>query len=933
MLHIFRSLCNRRAAPRAPNSNAVELVAFPSEPPVAQFPVQNAMFQSAHNVDIGGNARFLNIAGDNVINDWHGGTHGLEKMERFVSFAAQFDSSAQDPERICHPGTRQDVLKRMKDWIDDSSSTERITWLHGPAGAGKSAIAQTIAKLCDRQKVAATFFFFRSDASRNDGNLLFPTLAYQLAFSIPAIKDHIVQSLHERPDLPTKSVETQFEHLIALPFRSLAEAASAPSSPVSVIDAVNQCRQLAPVIIIDGIDECTDEKLQQRFLKVIGNAVKNSSFPFRFLICSRPEAHIEDTLNKFKTLILPIDLAKLDDANRDIEKYLVEQFSCIASNRGLDPTWPGQDAIQNIIYKSSGNFILASVVIKVTGDEDSIPEEQLAIILNLKPPDRMSPFAVLDELYLGILRRQLYQDFLKTFLALLVGRTALSQEDLREDDAKLMNMSEKDLHTKLRRMRSLLKFEPYIDVHHQSFLDFLQEPSRSGDYHVSRHRGTKRYLELVVDSIVLYVSRVIQNPNYHETHHLDLTFTDSVNRYLLGIDLPVEELRDVSRPLVQIQDEILKLPDSCIASNLLTCHKCPVFNIIRPLLLHLAIHRCINAAHHEVNKSVTKGKSTAVIPSFRPEAIQNALGNDLDNSLSSLLAHLEETKLELSPSTTIINHTYSILRFDCAETVVKVRSMSDAQRLVDFLVYLIDEKYILSQYKPNGMSKAAQLVLNIFLWVPILPQSLFLNLKRISHTSEAWLAHVHNACRSALMWRVLDQHYIHLEITLQGASLIVGSPDLEVKWQEVLPLESITVIELALEVVRALQYLHSMGVGHCNGFDIKCVHLDLSPRPKIRIVAQFLDLINPCTRSTSEQSLYGDSVFNFGCFFYTVYFNIKLRRFDEKIEDRRRDIVERPSSPKIPEYVWQLIQRCCAEDPANRPTIDEVVKEMETWGT
>jgi uridine kinase len=175
-------------------------------------------------------------------------------MEKHVSFTAQFDSSAQDPERICHPGTRQNVLKRAQDWIDNPCSTERILWVHGPAGAGKSAIAQTIAHSCGRQKVPATFFFFRSDASRNDGNRLFTTLAYQLAFSIPAIKDHIVQSLHERPDLPTKTIEKQFDHFIALPFRSLNQAASAQSSPASIIDAVNQCQQLAPVIIIDGVD-------------------------------------------------------------------------------------------------------------------------------------------------------------------------------------------------------------------------------------------------------------------------------------------------------------------------------------------------------------------------------------------------------------------------------------------------------------------------------------------------------------------------------------------------------------------------------------------------------------------------------------------------------------------------------------------------------
>ncbi|KAM6502514.1 hypothetical protein JOM56_002491, partial [Amanita muscaria] len=158
-------------------------------------------------------------------------------------------------------------------------------------------------------------------------------------------------------------------------------------------------------------------------------------------------------------------------------------------------------------------FIFASVVIKVVGDEDSMPEDQLAIILNLKPPEGVSPFAVLDELYLEILRRQRHQDFLKTFLALLVGRTALSDSELHEDDAKLMNVSEKELHTKLRRMRALLKFVPHIDVHHQSFLDFLNQSSRSGGYYVSKQAGKRRYVELVVESIVRYVSRVIENPD------------------------------------------------------------------------------------------------------------------------------------------------------------------------------------------------------------------------------------------------------------------------------------------------------------------------------------------------------------------------------------------------------------------------------------
>ncbi|KIL62514.1 hypothetical protein M378DRAFT_165718 [Amanita muscaria Koide BX008] len=776
MVHIFRRFCHRKAKARVPSTNAMELVALPSEPQIAQF----------YKVTC------------------------LEKMEKFVSFTAQVDSSAQDPERICHPGTRQNVLKRMKDWIaNDPSSTERITWLHGPAGAGKSAIAQTIAKSCGLQKVAATFFFFKSDPSRNDGNRLFPTLAYQLAFSFPAIKDHIVEALHQRPDLPTKSVEMQFNDLIALPLRSLGEAASKQSSPGSVIGAFNQCRQLAPVIIIDGVDECMDDKLQQRFLKIVGNAVKDHSFPFRFLICSRSEAHIEDTINQFKTLTLPIDLAKLDDANRDIEKYLVDEFFRIASKRHLSTTWPGPAVIQDIIYKSSGNFIFASVIIKDAGDEDNMPEDQIDIILNLKPPERMSPFAALDELYLDILRRQLYQNFLKTFLALLVGRTELPEDHQKhEDHEKLTNQEKEKRHTKLPKKRSQTKLHKKNDVQ----------------------------------------KRDPQNDKEH------------------------------------------------------------------------------------ANITTRKAQKT-----------------------------------QGQPRNTTNNHKDAKEHRQPAENQQKQRATTQEQREVDLLVHLIDEKYILGQYKPDAIRKATQLVLNICSTIPILPRSLFLNAKRITSSMHEVKAGMYgtfmnsmggvstitdwdldDACKAALVGRVLDHNYICIEINLRGHSFFIPiniQPRSD-KWQQVLPLHPITIIELVslkslnrcfshclqvLDVAKAIQYLHSMGLAfRATTFDIGNVDLDLSLRPRIRIGAELLTLINPVMKSTSERLLYEESIFGFGCFFYQVYFNKKLR-FDESIEDRRRIIVERPSSPKISEYVWQLIQRCCAEDPRSRPTIGEVVKEMETW--
>ena len=181
---------------------------------------------------------------------------GLSFLKEFVSFDALHDSSAQDPKRRCHPGTRETVLKTMRSWIDNPDAEEHVFWLHGPAGVGKSAIAQTVSHSYERDKVAATFFFFRSDPSRNDGNRLLPTLAWQLAFSMPHAKNPIAHALNENPDLPRKAIEIQFEKLIIRPLRACSQAA--------------QIQTPAPVIIVDGVDECSDHKLQQRFLETVG---------------------------------------------------------------------------------------------------------------------------------------------------------------------------------------------------------------------------------------------------------------------------------------------------------------------------------------------------------------------------------------------------------------------------------------------------------------------------------------------------------------------------------------------------------------------------------------------------------------------------------------------------------------------------------------
>ncbi|KAM6499129.1 hypothetical protein JOM56_004637 [Amanita muscaria] len=194
--------------------------------------------------------------------------------------------------------------------------------------------------------------------------------------------------------------------------------------------------------------------------------------------------------------------------------YLISEFARIAVEQQLDPKmWPDEGNIDTLVSKSSGQFIYATTVMKCVGDKYESAVAQLNVILGFKPSTGKSLFSELDALYTDILRRQRDQKFLKKFLPVLVARSMLKDKYLHEDDAMLLGLDKKQLLRKLQGMRSILKFEPFIDVHHKSFLDFLDDSSRSGEYHVSTHFATRRYMQLITDALVKTASTAIDQPD------------------------------------------------------------------------------------------------------------------------------------------------------------------------------------------------------------------------------------------------------------------------------------------------------------------------------------------------------------------------------------------------------------------------------------
>ncbi|KAJ7825231.1 hypothetical protein B0H14DRAFT_3727014, partial [Mycena olivaceomarginata] len=180
------------------------------------------------------------------------------------------------PQPKYHPETRTELLSKLYHWATDPDSCYSIQWLHGPAGAGKSAVMQTLCRrLQDAGRLGGSFFFKRAHQTRGNAKVLFATLAYQLANHQHNLKGPILQSIEMDLSVLGRGMDAQLRTLILDPCKSLRGATHS-------------------VLLIDGLDECEGHNIQREILRLIGSTAEEYCFALRILISSRPEPHIRE---------------------------------------------------------------------------------------------------------------------------------------------------------------------------------------------------------------------------------------------------------------------------------------------------------------------------------------------------------------------------------------------------------------------------------------------------------------------------------------------------------------------------------------------------------------------------------------------------------------------------------------------------------------
>ena len=371
----------------------------------------------------------------------------------------------------CLKGTRRDVLLQIEQWLVDSKTDQRLFWLHGLAGTGKSAIAQTFAEISFADgKLGASFFCSRDFEDRCNLQTIFPTLAFQLAHRYPQFREQLLLVLSADYDVERESLSSQLEKVIVRPFKET---------------------QIPTLIIIDALDECKDKEPASALLSVLSH--HRHEFPMvTFFITARPEPPIREgfRLESLRPVVLKLHDVKRSLVDEDIKLYLRTYLTNIRKTRRdceFPEQWPTLYNIDTLCKMAGGLFIYAATAVKFVASGHHLPMKRLDLILRSQGAAHEGR---IDYLYTQILQlsfldvdpadQEPYFHFRNVVGAVLLAFHPLSRKSLSNLIRNCETPSQ--ISTTLRFLHSLFNVpdseEEPIWVFHTSFPDFLTNRAR-----------------------------------------------------------------------------------------------------------------------------------------------------------------------------------------------------------------------------------------------------------------------------------------------------------------------------------------------------------------------------------------------------------------------------------------------------------------------
>ena len=244
-------------------------------------------------------------------------------------------------------GTRASIFTEVKNWLDDINSFHRVMVIAGNVGMGKSVIAAEISKrLQQNRRLLGSHFCQHNRMRHRNPKMMLQSLACHLSYSLPEYKEALVGQLSRNLGLDINDMET--EDLFDLLFEEPLNRLSDPG--------------FTSLVVIDALDE-SEYQGRNELLEVIAKYFNKLPIWIRFLVTTRPEINIWDSLKGLRPLLLePNNEENMKDIRHLFERHLSHMLQ--VNNH--------ESILTELVEKSEGVILWAQLLVDFIKDNFSV---------------------------------------------------------------------------------------------------------------------------------------------------------------------------------------------------------------------------------------------------------------------------------------------------------------------------------------------------------------------------------------------------------------------------------------------------------------------------------------------------------------------------------------------------------------------------------
>lgn len=291
-------------------------------------------------------------------NRWYE-NHLLELVEKIEGEATSLSGESEALREVLRPTSFESVIAEHvpgfigREWVSDAyehwlneQPESRLFWIKAGPGVGKTAIAANLAAN-KRGSIVSSWFCNASSFELKNPRQVITTMAYQWALRWEDYRVRLLRQLgikegstsdwldEVRRDITKRSFQDLFHHLITEPLANLI------------------WREHKLVVVIDALDEATDENGHNFLAEFLANQLSSLPKWVGFVVTSRPEPAIIAYLGGFKTFTIDaLDTRSLNDLQLWIETFLLKipTLALLPENE--------QKAIQDLLIERSEGMML-----------------------------------------------------------------------------------------------------------------------------------------------------------------------------------------------------------------------------------------------------------------------------------------------------------------------------------------------------------------------------------------------------------------------------------------------------------------------------------------------------------------------------------------------------------------------------------------------